>query len=264
VRSDVVAWQNPNGWFLALSVSNEPRLKEFCSAKIGTDLAGKLLDEGAYYWLKAKNRNISSLCIQSQNQMLAIAYPSIIRKDIDPIIPTGFTLIYPFAQTASISNDVLKVFMENSQCVDIPLNDLKVGTVVEKILGKNKIYIGIDAKRIPLNKVHWTRMIQQRWESIYTSIMLQSIWLFLVLLPIILFGKKVGFQYPPYTVVLALLATAIIERILLFSILDATSWPANQARYIYPVMPLYSALIALSFATIIEFCKQQIIKNEKN
>jgi len=58
VRSDVVIWQNPDGWFLALSVSSEPRLKEFCSAKIGTDLAGKLMDEGAYYWLKAKNRNI--------------------------------------------------------------------------------------------------------------------------------------------------------------------------------------------------------------
>lgn len=58
VRSDVVIWQSSDGWFLALSVVSEPRLKEFCSARLGTEITGKLLENERYYWLKARRSNM--------------------------------------------------------------------------------------------------------------------------------------------------------------------------------------------------------------
>jgi hypothetical protein len=40
-----------------------------------------------------------------------------------------------------------------------------------------------------------------------------------------------------------LLAVIIASRVLLFAYIDATSWPANDARYLFPAMPLFSLLL---------------------
>ncbi|MFN2508434.1 MAG: hypothetical protein ABR589_06640 [Chthoniobacterales bacterium] len=50
----------------------------------------------------------------------------------------------------------------------------------------------------------------------------------------------------PRTVAMTLLLVTIVSRLTLFAVLDATSWSCQQLRYIFPVLPLYSALLLLA------------------
>lgn len=49
----------------------------------------------------------------------------------------------------------------------------------------------------------------------------------------------------PMLVVLTLIGFVVFSRIGLFSLLDASSWPANQPRYMLPIMPLFSSSLVL-------------------
>jgi hypothetical protein len=45
--------------------------------------------------------------------------------------------------------------------------------------------------------------------------------------------------------VLVLFGFAVFSRVALFAILDASSWPGDQPRYLLPVMPVYSCFLVL-------------------
>jgi hypothetical protein len=56
--------------------------------------------------------------------------------------------------------------------------------------------------------------------------------------------RKAGLGRPIYGVLL-LLAVAVASRFGLFVFLDATSWPAAEPRYLFPVMPLFTCFLIL-------------------
>jgi hypothetical protein len=56
--------------------------------------------------------------------------------------------------------------------------------------------------------------------------------------------RRTGLGHPIYGVLL-LLAVAVGSRAGLFVFLDATSWPANEPRYLFPIMPLFTCLLIL-------------------
>ncbi len=47
---------------------------------------------------------------------------------------------------------------------------------------------------------------------------------------------------------LVVLLFAVASRVALFTLLDASSWPGDQPRYLFPVMPLYSCFLVLCIA----------------
>ncbi|MGI8482063.1 MAG: hypothetical protein ACR2MF_08380 [Chthoniobacterales bacterium] len=73
-----------------------------------------------------------------------------------------------------------------------------------------------------------------------------------VVAAIALFAKRNRLSVTdPLGAVLALVAVAIVSRILLFTVLTATSWPCDYDRFLYPVMPLSSIfLIALVYEAV--------------
>jgi hypothetical protein len=66
----------------------------------------------------------------------------------------------------------------------------------------------------------------------------------LATLVLIICFRTAGFGHPIYGVLL-LLAVAVTLRAGLFIFLDATSWPANEPRYLFPVMPLFTCFLIL-------------------
>jgi uncharacterized membrane protein len=55
---------------------------------------------------------------------------------------------------------------------------------------------------------------------------------------------------PAAAMILALAAAAVLARVTLFAILDASSWSGIQARYILPVLPFFACIGALGLALL--------------
>jgi hypothetical protein len=66
----------------------------------------------------------------------------------------------------------------------------------------------------------------------------------LAVLVLIICFRRTGLRHPLYGVLL-LLAVTVASRAGLFVFLDATSWPANEPRYLFPVMPLFTCFLIL-------------------
>jgi hypothetical protein len=66
----------------------------------------------------------------------------------------------------------------------------------------------------------------------------------LATLVLILCFRSTGLGHPIYGVLL-LFAMTLASRAGLFVFLDATSWPANQSRYLFPIMPLFTCFLIL-------------------
>ena len=66
----------------------------------------------------------------------------------------------------------------------------------------------------------------------------------LATLVLIICFRRTGFRHPIYGVLL-LFAVAVASRAGLFIFLDATSWPANEPRYLFPIMPLFTCFLIL-------------------
>jgi hypothetical protein len=50
----------------------------------------------------------------------------------------------------------------------------------------------------------------------------------------------------PVNALIILVFVIIASRVLLFAFIDATAWLANDPRYLFPIIPLYSAVLILS------------------
>jgi hypothetical protein len=57
-------------------------------------------------------------------------------------------------------------------------------------------------------------------------------------------------RMPAAAMILALAAAAVLARVTLFAILDASSWSGIQARYILPVLPFFACMGALGLALL--------------
>jgi hypothetical protein len=66
----------------------------------------------------------------------------------------------------------------------------------------------------------------------------------LATLVLIICFRTTGFGHPIYGVLL-LFTVVVASRAALFSFLDATSWQANELRYLFPVMPLFTCFLIL-------------------
>jgi hypothetical protein len=66
----------------------------------------------------------------------------------------------------------------------------------------------------------------------------------LATLVLIICFRTAGFGRPVYGALL-LLAMALASRVGLFVFLDTTAWPANEPRYLFPAMPLFTCFLIL-------------------
>lgn len=63
--------------------------------------------------------------------------------------------------------------------------------------------------------------------------------------------------------VMWILAAAVASRVLLFTVLDASSWPGNQTRYLFPAMQLYAPLLILLLYTALDLLGRRFFTGAK-
>lgn len=82
------------------------------------------------------------------------------------------------------------------------------------------------------------------WRGYGRMVMLLTCLGFVALLILAVFPRRLDVWSPRFLAII-LLIVAVFSRIALFTLLDASSWPGDQPRYLFPVMPLYSCLLLL-------------------
>ncbi len=103
---------------------------------------------------------------------------------------------------------------------------------------------------VPARPVPWTKTVQSWWQGIYLTAAGWAAWALILIIPAwawMVFRRE---RLPAYSVAVVIFASVLVGRIAFFALLDATAWQA-QPRYLYPIMPIYGALLVLAVATVV-------------
>lgn len=133
-------------------------------------------------------------------------------------------------------NDTSLIVVTNHEEYQIPLNALN-----RPVAG---VVYHIDS--VSFDEVPLQRRIQIRIWRLYGRLVRVFTWL---ALGGAIFFAVGGFQKrglpQDLWIILVLLLFAVVTRFSLFVLLDASSWPALQERYFFPVMPIYSCCLLI-------------------
>jgi len=210
-------------------------------------------------WIVSSNGNNISLSIDTlSDKVVTETIPTIMRPDINTKIMTGFYLEAYLSSYWDWDGSLLGIRDGSQGKITIPLTELQIGQVLSKSIGNDNISIGLDIVANPVLTRHWTWTAQSSFEKLYLQFTKTVSW-FILLYPMALMWLKIRKRPFPSTIVaVGLISAMIFERLLFFAILDASSWPGNQARYVYPIMPLFGALLILIFAQVATTCFPRI------
>ena len=105
--------------------------------------------------------------------------------------------------------------------------------------------ISIDSQQIIPSTTDWSVEVEKFIGGHHRSFVFDlSVAALVAGVVIMLRARKALFAKPLFAVV-GLLAVVIASRVALFTFIDATAWPGVQERYLFPVTPLYSAMLIL-------------------
>ncbi len=124
-------------------------------------------------------------------------------------------------------------------------------TVVGKPLSASKtgfsrkVTYALDSVTQPKGAGQIQKTMQSFLWSTYGKIVVYLTYFSIISLFILgVFYRKIYWRDNIY-VILCLLLFVVLSRVALFALIDASSWPGNQARYLFPVMPVYSCFLLL-------------------
>jgi hypothetical protein len=116
------------------------------------------------------------------------------------------------------------------------------------------LMISIDSQQIIPSTTDWSVELEKFIGKHHRSFVLGLSVAGLVAAVVIMLRARKALFAKPLFAVFALLMVVIVSRVALFTFVDATAWPGVQERYLFPVTPLYSAmlilLIYLAFAAV--------------
>lgn len=147
----------------------------------------------------------------------------------------------------------------NKQFV-VPYKEIAPGKAYQVVSSdpNQKIYYAIDSLSLS-NLLKLRNTAQNLVWSAYGNLVKYLSYIAIVAgLIIVVSYRSLDFTEGIYTV-LTLMIFAVFTRVALFTLLDASSWPGNQARYLFPVMPIYSCFLLLviykAFCVVSAKCK---------
>jgi hypothetical protein len=116
---------------------------------------------------------------------------------------------------------------------------------VDGVLGAAPLMVSIDSQQITTSRRDWSVELETFIGRHHRSFVLYLSGAGLIAVVVLMVrARKVLFAGPLFAV-LALLIVVIGSRVALFTFIDATAWPGAQERYLFPVTPLYSAMVLL-------------------
>lgn len=168
---------------------------------------------------------------------------------------TGFSVSFPGDQPPSKKGVLIVETVNNSY--KIPLNSFKKrgGLYTAENSGQT-LYITIEKRNFPqmgdieTSIVNMKHRLWKHYGKIIFFLFVTT--LIATILVIVKFRKLLVDDFTP---IVAFVAFIILTRMLLFAVLDSSSWDGAQFRYLFPVMPLYATFPFL----IIQQCLQKRI-----
>jgi hypothetical protein len=156
---------------------------------------------------------------------------------------SGFTL-----QSHQKLDDAQLVFTSGtgSKMLSIPYREIVVGRPT-RFKSQNPTQIvtyAIDTISTPRYLTIGSDIQHHIW-SVYGKLVRYLTYLgVLAMLVMVCFYRTIDVRESVYGV-MSVLLFSVITRVALFTLLDASSWPGDQARYLFPVMPVYSCFLVL-------------------
>ncbi len=178
-----------------------------------------------------------------------------------PNVPTDTGFNLTTIQGGQLSDSNIVITTNKHIEFVIPYQNISIGkplTVIEPNTGQ-KVTYALDKVTQPQGSGKIQKSIQSLIWSVYGKLVayLTYISLFCGML-VILLHKKVKLPGDIYAI-LALLLLVVISRIALFALLDASSWPSDLLRYLFPVMPVYTCFLVLFISQTASAIKQAFL-----
>lgn len=165
---------------------------------------------------------------------------SLLLPTLKTTTPVGFTIRINDVFDANEAN---LIYVFTDQTVVTPILPSSIGNIQKN---DETFYTAIDSLTMPSQnttnsmKTYWQEKI---WLVYGKTIQYLSLFAFIFLGILLVRIPKVVNQ--KLLLVLLLLIVVIASRILLFAVLDTSSWSGAQMRYIFPVIPLYMAILLI-------------------
>jgi len=204
-------------------------------------------------WTKASDDRVIaiSIVLAGGENTVAIVAPSLIRQEIDPKIPTGFVLIAKDIAPSEWRGGKVSVQLATHGLVEYAIADLVLGRVAVRKIDNVVVGLGVDVLATPSTSEPWVWRLQACWERLFYVTLRWAHWglgLFLLTLGYRVWSRRGSDNQ---IAIIFFFAGMILLRLCFFAVLDATSWPGNQPRYLYPIMPLHVSLITLVDAHLV-------------
>jgi hypothetical protein len=159
---------------------------------------------------------------------------------------TGFALLV--VGNAQQLSDISFV-VESSEGVEYayPCNKIAVGRPIEIADAGflEKVVFAYDAVSPPWTTDAIRESLQGMIWVVYGRLLTYLGYIGIVALLIIVIFQRTVVLPAGVSIILLLLFCTIITRVFLFALIDVSSWPSNQARYLFPAMQLYGCFLTL-------------------
>jgi hypothetical protein len=160
-------------------------------------------------------------------------------------VNSGFTLTV--AQIGQQLDDAQVVFVNDEKKeFAIPFKGIVVGKPVQSVApnAKQNITYAFDLKSVPNTLTLRNTMQSLIWAAYGRFVIFLSCLAVASLLVLLCCYRFINLNENIYMIMILLLF-AVLTRVSLFALIDASSWPGNQTRYLFPVMPIYTCFLIL-------------------
>ena len=172
-------------------------------------------------------------------------------------VNSGFSLIA--AQASQQLDDAQLVFISGAQKeFTVPYKGIIAGKPIQSLTSdtKQRVTYALDSISVPSTLTFRNSMQSLIWAGYGRFVVVLSYLGMAALLVLLSCYRVINLKENIYTIMILLLF-AVLSRVSLFSLLDASSWPADQPRYLFPVMPVYSCVLLLIIAQAFSVVKSR-------
>lgn len=167
---------------------------------------------------------------------------------------TGFSLKMSVAPEDA-EKASLVVEIDTGREIVMPLQGAPIGQALQQGDGDGKITLAIDSlKRLP--PTHTAEAgIQRMLGSIYSQALIFLGYMGLIAGAVLLACYRLIDTSESRYMILWLCSIALALRVALITVIDASSWPGNQVRYLFPVMQIYGGFLVLLIYTALHLLR---------
>lgn len=173
------------------------------------------------------------------------------RPDIDTSRSVGFRVPLLVSSEAVWQKAEVGIVLEDGRVVRRLLSTIPIAQVVPITVDETIIYLAIDHIQPPKFKRNLLREAQKYLELWYLTLLSWLLWPGILAALVVVPSAVVKRQ--PIDLAILILAVAVTTRLLFFTVLDASAWPGDQPRYLYPAYPLSAIFILLVYARLLSF-----------